>query len=238
MSSSNAPVDAVVLTGSGRYADPWHPFAATSTLLMTWLRELRPDIPLVERFDIDAELSGWGVGAALPTLLIANFGLPRDGARSPLDAAATAGLQRFLRENVPVIAVHAAVTSLIDTEDWSELIGGRWVRGTSWHPPASEFTVQPTPVASAPVAVPLVGGSATVDERYARLERRSTATVIAEHDVNGVSEPSAWLVDDRDRRAAYVALGHDLRAYTGRPMRELFDAAVAWTLPRTEETHR
>ena len=47
---------ALLLSGVGRYADPWHPFAATSAALAGLLGEAGFSVELAE--DVDAALAG------------------------------------------------------------------------------------------------------------------------------------------------------------------------------------
>ncbi len=164
--------------------------------------------------------------------MVANLGLPRDGGIAPADAQATRGLERLLNADVPTLALHVSATTFTDASAWRELLGGHWIRGTSWHPPQDAFTVRALPTQTVPA--PELGDGSTVDERYALLERDPDVVVIAEHEVDGHPEPTAWFLERGTRRAAYISLGHDETAF-GPVMRSLFIAALRWTLPTATE---
>jgi hypothetical protein len=73
---------ALLLSGTGRYADPWHPFAETSAALAGLLREQGFGVEMAD--DVDAALARLAApdgpaDADLPDLLVVNVGLPRDG---------------------------------------------------------------------------------------------------------------------------------------------------------------
>jgi hypothetical protein len=227
---SNESDDIVILTGHGRYADPWHPFATTSDIVRRWLHAAGLSSPVVVVDDVDEQLRRWGGGSPLPRLVVANLGLPRDGGQVPADRVALRGLERLRDGAVPVLALHVAATTFIDAPVWRELLGGRWIRGTSWHPPQDAFTVRALPTHAAAA----LGDGRTTDERYARLARDPDVTVIAAHEVDGEPEPTAWLLERSARRAAYVSLGHDEAAY-GDVMEILFVACVNWLLQSSSE---
>jgi hypothetical protein len=87
---------ALLLSGVGRYADPWHPFSETSAALADLLREAGYDVDIPA--DVDAALAGLAAAddSDLPDLLVVNVGLPRDELPSPGTPDAAAGLTRWL----------------------------------------------------------------------------------------------------------------------------------------------
>jgi hypothetical protein len=128
---------ALLLSGTGRYADPWHPFAETSAALAGLLREQGFGVEMAG--DVDAALArlaapGGPADADLPDLLVVNVGLPRDGRPSPGTPGASAGLRRWLADGRPLLVSHVSSTSFLDSAEWTEALGGRWIRGTSMHP--------------------------------------------------------------------------------------------------------
>ena len=218
---------ALVLTGHGPYADPWHPFAETSPALAQSATEngLAP----VSRTDIDAALAELRTGP-LPALAIANLGRPDDGAT--LSADAEAGLQRLLAE-IPLLALHAAANAFPDVPAWEERLGGRWIPDASWHPPFGRFVAQRVGAlpADASPGTDLPPQITVDDERYLDLrlaaDRRDLYTHPGEE---GAHAPTIWVRGARSDapRTAYDALGHDLRCYDSTEHRQVLTALIAW----------
>jgi hypothetical protein len=212
---------ALLLSGVGRYADPWHPFAETSAVLATAAAARGFDVTIAP--DVDAALAALETGA-LPDLLLADLGKPVDGMPSP---ASPAGLERALA-SVPLLALHAAANSFPDSDAWEAAIGARWIDGESWHPDRGATRVSAT-AAGADLGL---ADFDTVDERYHRLRPGASRTVLLEVPSDDAgSEPVAWVVDGTVRRA-YSALGHDAEAYAAAPVRALLETLIGWVARR------
>ncbi|MBW9095754.1 ThuA domain-containing protein [Microbacterium jejuense] len=220
----------VIATGAGRYADPWHPFSATSHRIAEILRADGWDAVVDE--DVDHALAHLdGVD-----LLVVNAGDPwRDGGAPHADPAAAAGLAAAIDRGIGLIGVHAALSSLRDHPAWRAAIGGEWVPGTSWHPPIGDARVRVVDAVH-PVTdglLRLVPGSAEVphfdvfDERYSDLVVDDGARVLAVHDVDGTQHPAVW-VREQPTRAVVSSLGHDERAYDSPDLGVLLQRAARW----------
>jgi uncharacterized protein len=210
----------LLLTGRGRYADPWHPFERTSERL----REILAGFDVDEPLDVDDAL---GSAVHAPDLVVANLGKPLDGAPSPAPGAID-GLERLLR-STPVLAVHAAVNSFPDSELWAATIGARWVDGRSWHPEFGELKAVPGRDDGSPLRElrPLT----LQDERYLDLEMRAPVVPLYRHsDDAGGLQPSVWVRESAGVRAAYDAYGHDERSYDSAEHRRLLLRLVRWLL--------
>jgi type 1 glutamine amidotransferase len=210
---------AVILTGSGRYADPWHPFEQTTSILAELLGAAGYRVEIAS--DVDSRLAE-GIET---DLLVVNAGLPRDDAAAP-SADGRDGLRRTLESGCPLLAVHAASTTFIDAPEWEAALGGAWVRGHSMHPPFSEAAVQVLPH-------PLTEGieDFTVsDERYSFLRVAAEVEVLAVHEHEGRTHPLAWIRESTGTlgRAAYDALGHDVRSFTSPVHRRLLESLIGW----------
>src|SRR6188474_1322046 len=68
---------ALLISGAGRYADPWHPFARTSAAIAELVTDAGLAVEITE--DVDGALAGLAESA--PDLLILNIGDP--GGPSP-----------------------------------------------------------------------------------------------------------------------------------------------------------
>jgi uncharacterized protein len=222
---------ALLLSGEGRYADPWHPFPDTSGALAGLLREA--GFAVVVAGDVDAALADLAQAdtADLPSLLAVNVGLPRDGRPSPGTPAAAAGLARWLGTDRPLLVSHSSSTSFVDLPAWEDGLGGRWIRGTSMHPDYG------------PAAVSVLGGSGPVvagipdfvlpDERYSYLRICPDITVHATHSHEGRDHPLLWSLQrqsfsGRPGRTFYDALGHDAASYQSPEHRTILLRAIAW----------
>jgi hypothetical protein len=225
---TDAPI-ALLLTGRGRYADPWHPFDRTSPQLAELAREV--GFVVVQPDDVETALADLETGAlALPDLVIADLGRPRDDLPSPEAPLATAGLD-LLVSSRPLLAVHAAANTFPDSTSWADAVGGRWVPGTSWHPPQNEFTAIPAPDLAQPFDS--LAPFTVTDERYLDLiathgaERRELYRHV---DDDGRLQPAVWVQERDGVRSAYDALGHDEESYRSEGHRTLVRTILRWLL--------
>ena len=213
---------AVILTGAGRYADPWHPYAETTPRLVDILAEAGIAADVAD--DVDEGL------AALdpPDLLVVNAGDSWRGSDPTrgVPAAARANLAAALDRGIGVLAIHAAISSLRDYDVWREALGGDWIVGTSGHPPIGEADVSIEPVPH-PITAGLVDFS-LFDERYTGLAVDPHVIVLASHRHEGTTFPLLWVREYGRSRLVYDALGHDSRSYDSPAHRELIQRAALW----------
>ncbi|HIZ34823.1 MAG TPA: ThuA domain-containing protein [Candidatus Ruania gallistercoris] len=220
---------AVVLSGAGRYADPWHDFAGTSARLAEELTAL----------GLSAEVATLGE-AEVPTgtvhLLVVNAGggsTPRpvtDSAADQRAEAVAAWARTAVAGGVPVLVTHTGSNTFYDDDRWADLIGGRWIPGVSWHPPQEETTVQVSDPRH-----PITAGLselAVTDERYCDLEVHPGNAVLVDHAEDGRRHPIVWARETGGVRVVHDALGHDPAAYDGADRRALLGREVDWLLDR------
>ncbi|MFB7894559.1 ThuA domain-containing protein [Microbacterium sp. NPDC056044] len=214
---------AVIATGTGRYADPWHPFPATSVRIADALRA--DDWQVTVDDDVDHALAHLdGVD-----LLVVNAGDPwREGGTElgrGADPAADAGLRAAIARGIGLVAIHAALSSLRDHPAWRAAIGGEWQPGVSWHPPIGDARVRVVdgdhPVSGRMLHLDVF------DERYSGLVVDAGARVLAVHDVDGAVHPAVW-VREQPTRAVVCSLGHDERSYDSPAHVELLQRAARW----------
>lgn len=219
---------AVIASGTGRYADPWHPFPATSPILAAILADAGHHV------EIDDDVDGAMTRLDGVDLLVVNAGDPWRGlGPDAAIGAPTASIDGFvaaLDRGIGVLAVHCAVSSLRDYPEWPVAIGAMWVPGLSWHPPAGPTTIHGGVLPDGTV----LDGFDVVDERYLRLQRIGRSTTVAEHDADADGtaparrEPSAWVRTVGASRVAVDALGHDEHAYESDGHRRLIARLAAW----------
>lgn len=230
MSAAGGRGRAVLLSGAGRYGDPWHPFAATSDRLEALLGDAGLEVERVERADTAFAAL---VGAAL---LVVNAGDPdgptADGTIAPpLNAGLAADGERRLRaaleRGVGVLSVHTGVASLREFPAYGEALGGRWVRDRSRHPPLGDARVRL--VGEHPVRAGLDDFSVH-DERYLGLELSAPIEVVAEHEHDGARHPLVWARRSGNARVVVDLLGHTVDSYEAPGHRALLASAVDWLL--------
>lgn len=217
---------ALIASGTGRYADPWHPFDRTSARIAEVLTGAGFEVTVEP--DVDLALQS----LAGVDLLVVNAGDPwRDdptGGLPPRDSID--GLARALERGIGVLAMHAAVSSLRDHPEWAATIGAIWVPGASMHPPIGETEVTGIRLPDAGT----VEGFVVFDERYCRLQRIGRSTVVAEHDGPAMREPTAWVRTIGAARIAVDVLGHDERSYESAGHRRLVAQLARWAARLTE----
>jgi len=222
--SSHPAPRAVIASGAGRYADPWHPYAETSARIAEVLRSDGWRVDVVA--DPDRALASLD-GA---TLLVVNAGDPwrhPDAAPSAVRES-EAGLDAALDRGIGLIATHSALSSLRDYPAWRRAIGGEWETGRSWHPEIGDSVVRIVDRAHG------IGDDDIdlFDEMYTDLVADAGVTVLAVHDLGGFIHPLMWTNETHPGaspvRAVVSALGHDARAYDSADLRALLARAARW----------
>lgn len=215
---------ALIASGAGRYADPWHPYGETSACLADVLRGDGWEVEVIP--DPDAALASLdGVD-----LLVVNAGDPWRGpdAARGADSAGEAGFAAALDRGIGLIAAHSALSSLRDYPAWRRAVGGEWVEGRSWHPPIGDATVRIVDRAHDIARRDVV----VFDERYTDLVTDAGVEVLAVHDLDGAAHPVVWANESTPGstpvRAVASALGHESRAYESAELRELLARAARW----------
>lgn len=214
-----------IISGVGRFSDPWHPYAETSARISELLTERGY---LVEIAESTPEAFS---DLADVELLVLNLGGGTDD--QPPDPSWLPIMDRlgdWIEAGHPILAIHAAANAFPDWPAWRRLLGGLWVRGVSHHPPRTEFTFDVAPTG---LGHPAVGGLSTLtalDERYSELDVADGSLPLLQHRFDGKDQVMVWAVDDGHRRAIYDGLGHDLEAYDSSDRCQLLVSEVAWLL--------
>ncbi|MHA7987496.1 ThuA domain-containing protein [Rathayibacter sp. CAU 1779] len=230
----------VVVSGSGRYADPWHPFEITSARVAEVLRDAGHTVSVTD--DVDARLAALAAPGDVD-LLVLNVGAGRtpeerdivqsSDERDPLplsdaDAATREGLLAYLERGGPLLALHVSSTSFGFMPEWETALGGIWVRGTSMHPPYSRAHIEVE--TDAHPATAGIRDFDVDDERYTNLRVSPEVTELAWHELDGSREPVVWTFERGASRVAYDALGHDAASYDAPEHRALLAQTAAWLL--------
>jgi uncharacterized protein len=208
----------LIVSGEGQDTDPWHHLPSTSAALAGTLEPLGRSRIVGSRSvtaaDLDAvrlmvvNVSGEGIGdTASATVAL-------------LDTANAAG--------VAVLGVHSSVLGFPGDDRWAELVGGRWERGTTFHPQIGAALIQLDAVH------PLAEGAAdfvVYDERYSALDVRAGNRRLAFHTEDGVTHDLAWTRERPGRgRSAYWGLGHGTESLDSADHRRRLLALAVWLL--------
>jgi len=224
---------ALVISGAGRYADPWHRFAATSAAIAEIVTEAGIAAEVAD--DVDRALAM--LPTAAPDLLVLNIGDPAgprpadapDDAPDPdRDERSRAGLLGHLAAGRPLLALHVSSTSLRYVPEWEGVLGGIWVPGTTMHPDQGDARIEVDTDAH-----PIVRGVADFevhDERYSWMRVSPQVRGLVWHEHDRARHPLLWTHDYRGSRVVYDALGHDERSYLSPERRTLVSRAARWLL--------
>jgi uncharacterized protein len=215
-------LDALIISGSGPYADPWHPFPITSGRIADIVNDLGYSVDITEH--IEAGLRDPGDCR----LLIINIGNPAQPRPSEVIEASRAGLENHLAAGGAILGMHSSITSLTTMPQWRRILGGTWIRGHSMHPPKGLATIS-----LATDDHPITAGLAdfpVVDERYSYLETEPDISVLYVHDYDGVQHPLIWTRQNDQARVVYDGLGHDAASYDSSGHQTLLRRSVRWLL--------
>jgi uncharacterized protein len=227
----------LILSGGGAYADPWHPFAATSERIAGILAGAGHQVEIAEDVaDRLADLRGWDLiavnAAAGPELASPETGgrglaSPETGGQKEgSTGAARAGLRAALDRGLPVLAVHVGACTLLGLPEWEQVTGAAWVPGTSTHPKVGSGRIL-THQDRHPICGPVTDFSLT-DERYVQLRIAADVVPFACHQHDGRLHPLLWARTWHNARVVTDLLGHDERSYDSAAHRTLISRAARW----------
>jgi type 1 glutamine amidotransferase len=209
-----------VISGGGRFADPWHPFPETSAQLAAALHDRGWAVEVTD--DAEAGLTALG-GHPLPSLLVVNIGWY--GLESFAEPA-TAGLVSALERGLPTLFVHSTLTSFPEWLPWHGIVGGGWTRGVTYHPDYGEGVAITDP--SHPITAGLDARLAITDERYTQMWVDESSQVFLTHDEAGERHPLAWTRAWGASRIVADALGHDADSYRAPGRSALLQRELGW----------
>jgi uncharacterized protein len=210
---------ALVVSGGGRFSDPWHPFAQTSAALEEALHDRDYTVTLSD--DADDVLARLPTGP-LPSLLVLNIGwYGPDRFAEP----AAEGLVAALHAGLPTLLVHSTLTAFPDWPLWAQIAGGGWTYGTTYHPDYGAGVALGNP--EHPLTAGLNRLSIT-DERYTKMWLDEASAVFLEHEEEGQRHPLAWTRTWGASPIVADALGHDAGAYQTEGRRTLLQRELDW----------
>ena len=220
---------ALLLTGSGRYADPWHPFAATSSAVAEILRAAGWVVD--ESTEVESALATIGDDV---DLLVTNIGRPTDDDSDATNRAGD-GLARFANRGGSVLALHSSLNAFAANPVWGQLLGARWVPGVSMHPPQSVARIH-------------VDGSSDViaglkdfdvdDELYTQLVFEADVVPLLTYEFDDGIHPLAWQREHDGSRIVVDALGHGPESWASAGHRQFLERCLDWLTPNLRGPER
>jgi uncharacterized protein len=213
----------LIVSGAAAYADPWHPFAQTSARLADIVAASGHAVSISEKVEPAlADLRGVDVA-------VVNIGCPRPDRPAEALVPVAVGLTAHLTRGGGLLGVHVSSTSLTTMPTWPAVLGGRWVRGTSMHPPQDVAHVYLTS-APHPILIDLTDFD-VLDERYSYLELEPDVVVLGEHVYDDRRRHAIlWAHHHLGGRVVYDALGHDARSYDSAGHVRFVQRSMAWLL--------
>jgi type 1 glutamine amidotransferase len=212
--------DALVISGAGAYADPWHQFAATSARLASIVEDAGYSVEVTD--DVEGALRQPG----LCRLLVINIGNPMQPRPAVAVNVVRAGLANHCAAGGALLGIHSTLTALPGELHWPGLLGGIWVRGRTMHPPRGDARILLTG-SEHPITAGLAD-FAVEDERYSYLQTEPGIEALYEHDYDGQRHPLVWAWQPAGHRAVYDGLGHDVASYHSPGHRALLLQSVRW----------
>ena len=152
----------------------------------------------------------------------------RDNEAYSPSTATRAALANHLETGGALLGLHTASICFSDWPEWSQILGGRWVWGTSFHPPPERITVTPAE-RDGPDALPAFE---VHDELYTDLTLEPGVEVLAygRSEAMPKAQPVLWRHTVGPGRVIYDALGHDSASLLHPPHAKWLTESVAWAL--------
>lgn len=215
-----------VLSGSGRFSDPWHPFAETSACIaevlldagheVTVLATDSPDV-LTGLDDVDLVVVNSGGGLTPSEPLEAD----------PAWADAYASFGAWLDAGGRALAVHTGVNTFRDWSEWAARVGAGWTPRVSGHPERSLAVFEPVPGQENHPALAGIDQVIAYDERYWRMDIDPGVEAYLRHESGEVFYDVCWRAPSG---VLYDALGHNVRSYASPSRARLLRNEVDWLL--------
>jgi uncharacterized protein len=204
---------ALVLTGSGAFADPWHDFAANGERIADLVRRAGATV------EIDDDVAGRLSDLSRVDLLVAVFGEATLGGEhpaptpepDPVDSPVRSGLRAYLERGGAVFASHIVTAALPAVPEWESALGARWIDGVSMHPPYGRIV----PEIRDPGHELVAGVDELVldDELYCALRLADDLRPVVDHEFDGVRHPLVWARRAGSAPVVVDLLGHDARSF-------------------------
>jgi type 1 glutamine amidotransferase len=214
----------------------FHPFARTSEMLAELLTEHGIDSRVTE--DIEAGIAGLSHASA-PALLSVNalrwrmagekYDEYRDAGFFSLSAAGRKQLSEHVNGGGGLLVLHTGSICFDDWSGWSELLGGCWEWGRSFHPAAGPVEVAVTSEPH-PITAGIKGFRLEEDEVYSDLNLGEGLRPLLRASNGENEQPLCWARACGKGRVVYNALGHGEATFRSATFRRLVARSALWAL--------
>jgi type 1 glutamine amidotransferase len=147
----------------------------------------------------------------------------------PMQSRHVRALEELAASGRPIIAHHGAIASYDDCPRFAEIVGSAWIWGKTNHSPIGDYDVRIRPTAH-----PIIEGVADFrihDELYydIAIAPGMQVSVHAEAEFANRRLPMV-MTSERPNKIAYLANGHDMKAFECPAMQKLWMNAVRWCM--------
>jgi type 1 glutamine amidotransferase len=216
--AQDAKISVLIVTGHDVKSHPWR--ITTPFLRKTLERSGKFDVKVCEDTSIfeSSRLDRYDV-------LVLNYGfwdVPQ------LSERAKQGLLDYVRSGGGLVPLHFACSSYQDWDEYAELLGRVWVKGTAGHGPRGKFTVKIIDKKH-PITAGMLDFVAD-DELYAKLSGDADIQVLAtaDSDWSNQTEPIVFVKKYGKGNVVHNLLGHDLSARDYAEYIQLFLRGTEW----------
>lgn len=221
----------------------FHPFETAAPALADILDEA--GIQSVIRYDIDEALSEMADGRSYDMVTV--FALRwrmldhekykpyRDEWALSLSGKARQALKAHVMAGGGLLGLHTATICFDDWPEWQALLGGRWIWGTSYHPPLDLVEVHFEDENC--VLTRGLGDFRIQDEVYHHLDcvPGVTPLIVAQTAEGEGPQTVGWAHESGQGRVVYDGLGHDADALGAPEHRRFIKRAALWITGKSEK---
>lgn len=151
----------------------------------------------------------------------------KDKSRASLPADARKSVEDFVAAGGPFVPLHSTMCSYTDWEGLSEMLGIRWVWGTSYHGPHETYTMRVNR------NHPLAGEFSDMeihDELYRKLKPIRPVDLLMTVDADGAPQPHAWTTGYGKGRVFFWGPGHTAETLGKPEVQKALAAGLKWAL--------
>ncbi len=208
-----------------------HDFAGSSAALARLLAVIGIASEVEE--DLEAGIARLGdfdmltINALRWRMLKDKYAAQREEWAFELSASGQQGIEQFVRNGGPLLALHTASICFDSWPGWKNVLGGAWVWDQSWHPPLGP--VHAIPVGDDPIVRGL-GGFDLEDEVYSDQSLVDGVEILlsAVPEAGKPAQVIAWKHRFGSGRVFYSALGHDAASVEQATHAEILRRAAHW----------
>jgi len=171
-------------------------------------------------------LRNYDVLAMFTCLAAGDDGL-KDKARATLPQEVRKSVEDFVREGKPFLPLHSTMCSYEDWDGLSQMLGIRWVWGTSFHGPHETYRLKVNkqhPLADRFEEFEIH------DELYRKLKVVRPVDLLMTADAEGEPQPHAWTTTYGKGRVFFFGPGHTAETLSKPEVQKVLATGLKWAL--------